>query len=333
MSGERVDVTLSDGAALAATRWRGDGPTVVLLHAGVADRRSWTGVADELAADGLDLVAHDRRGFGESPASAADGGATHLADLVELLDRLGVGRAFVVGNSMGGALALDLAVTAPERVAGVLLIGAAVSGMTDDDTPFDWTPDPASGPLMEALDEASGSGDVEAQVRLLAHLWLDGPAARSGRVTGAPPRTLRADERPHPRGRRTGRGRRRRARHVEPPRRGRDAGPGDLGRARHPRRRAVLRRDGSTSRAGTGSGAAGRRPPAGSRTARAGGRPRPRGRRGRRELNPRLLVVRSRDRRVPAGRPGRRHRRAAGRCGVLVLACRPPVPGSPRAGS
>ncbi|MFJ2354750.1 alpha/beta fold hydrolase [Frigoribacterium sp. NPDC087798] len=186
MSGERADVTLSDGTALAATRWRGDGPTVVLLHAGVADRRSWTGVADELAADGLDLVAHDRRGFGESPASAADGDATHLADLVELLDRLGVGRAFVVGNSMGGALALDLAVTAPERVAGVLLIGAAVSGMTDDDTPFDWTPDPASGPLMEALDEASGSGDVEAQVRLLAHLWLDGPAAQSGRVTGAP---------------------------------------------------------------------------------------------------------------------------------------------------
>lgn len=186
MSGERADVTLSDGTALAATRWRGEGPTVVLLHAGVADRRCWTGVADELAADGLDLVAHDRRGFGESPASAADGDATHLADLVELLDRLGVGRAFVVGNSMGGALALDLAVTAPERVAGVLLIGAAVSGMTDDDTPFDWTPDPASGPLMEALDEASGSGDVEAQVRLLAHLWLDGPAARSGRVTGAP---------------------------------------------------------------------------------------------------------------------------------------------------
>lgn len=186
MSAERVDVTLSDGSGLVATRWPGDGPTVVLLHAGVADRRSWTGVADELASAGFDLVAYDRRGFGESPALTGEEEATHLGDLVELLDLLEIERAFLVGNSMGGALALDLAVTAPERVAGVVLIGAAVSGMTDDDTPFDWTPDPASGPLMEALDEASGSGDVEAQVRLLAHLWLDGPTSEAGRVAGAP---------------------------------------------------------------------------------------------------------------------------------------------------
>lgn len=186
MSAERVDVVLSDRATLAAVRWPGDGPTVVLLHAGVADRRSWTAVGDALAADGLDLVAYDRRGFGESPAAPDGSPATHLGDLVEVLDRLDVERAFLVGNSMGGALALDLAVTAPERVAGVLLIGAAVSGMTDEDTPFDWTPDPASGPVMEELDEASGIGDVGAQVRLLARLWLDGPAAEAGRVTGAP---------------------------------------------------------------------------------------------------------------------------------------------------
>jgi pimeloyl-ACP methyl ester carboxylesterase len=186
MSAVRVDVTLSDGATLAVTRWPGEGPTVVLLHAGVADRRSWAAVADELAGEGLDLVAYDRRGFGESPAHAEGSEATHLGDLVEVIDRLDVGRAVVVGNSMGGALALDLALTEPTRVAAVLLIGAAVSGMTDDDTPFDWTPDPATGPLMEALDEASGSGDVDAQVGLLAHLWLDGPTSDVGRVTGAP---------------------------------------------------------------------------------------------------------------------------------------------------
>lgn len=187
MSAVRVDVTLSDGATLAVTRWPGDGPTVVLLHAGVADRRSWTAVADELAGDGLDLVAYDRRGYGESPAHTEGSEATHLGDLVEVLDGLDVGGAVVVvGNSMGGALALDLALTEPTRVAAVLLIGAAVSGMTDDDTPFDWTPDPASGPLLEALDEASGSGDVDAQVGLLAHLWLDGPTSDAGRVGGAP---------------------------------------------------------------------------------------------------------------------------------------------------
>ena len=39
---------------------------------------------------------------------------------------------------------------------------------------------------MEALDEASGIGDVTEPVRLLAHLWLDGPTSEEGRVTGAP---------------------------------------------------------------------------------------------------------------------------------------------------
>jgi pimeloyl-ACP methyl ester carboxylesterase len=190
MSVDRVDVLLPDGAVLGAERRHGSGPTVVLLHAGVADRRSWSGVIDALVegdglvADDLDLVAYDRRGFGET-LSAGDGTAfTHLADLSALLDAVDVSRTFLVGNSMGGALALDLAATAPERVAGVLLLGAAVSGMTDDDTPFDWAPDAASGRILETLEDAKDRRDVDAQVRELAHLWLDGPTAREGRVGG-----------------------------------------------------------------------------------------------------------------------------------------------------
>ncbi|MCW2810796.1 MAG: hypothetical protein JWP61_1254 [Friedmanniella sp.] len=159
---------------------------MVLLHAGVADRRSWSALGDLLAPDGLDLVSYDRRGFGQTPAAADGGSFTHLGDLTALLDALGVSRAYVVGNSMGGALALDLAATAPDRVAGVVLVGAAVSGMTDEDTPFDWAPDPASGPLMEALEAAKDRADSRAQIRALAHLWLDGPTAPEGRVSGAP---------------------------------------------------------------------------------------------------------------------------------------------------
>jgi pimeloyl-ACP methyl ester carboxylesterase len=184
MSVDRVDIPLADGTVLVAERRRGSGPTVVLLHAGVADRRSWSAVIEAFDADDLNLVAYDRRGFGET-LPAGDGTFTHLADLSALLDALEISRTFLVGNSMGGALALDLAATAPERVAGVLLIGAAVSGMTDDDTPFDWAPDAASGPILEMLEEAKDRGDVDTQVRALAHLWLDGPSAREGRVGGA----------------------------------------------------------------------------------------------------------------------------------------------------
>ena len=51
---------------LVADRWTGGGPVVVLLHAGVADRRSWREVAEKLARSAA-VVTYDRRGHGESP--------------------------------------------------------------------------------------------------------------------------------------------------------------------------------------------------------------------------------------------------------------------------
>mgnify|MGYP003289324712 CR=1 FL=1 len=182
MDVQQLVLSTADGGRLAVTRWPGAGPAVVLLHAGVADSRSWTAVAEALLDDGLDIVAYDRRGFGASPAAEPTSTFTHVADLIEVLDDLALDQVFLVGNSMGGALALDAALLHPDRVTGALLVGAGVSGMTDEDTPFDWQPDPASGPLIERADDPSLS--VDARIRALAHLWLDGPAAVEGRVDG-----------------------------------------------------------------------------------------------------------------------------------------------------
>ncbi|TYC99527.1 alpha/beta hydrolase [Arthrobacter echini] len=83
---------------------------------------------------------------------------------------------------MGGTLAIDAALLHPDRVSGLVLIGAAVSGMTDEDTPFDWEADDASAPLMARADDRDLTADD--RIRGLAHLWLDGPVAREGRVAG-----------------------------------------------------------------------------------------------------------------------------------------------------
>jgi pimeloyl-ACP methyl ester carboxylesterase len=183
MTRERFETTRPDGAVLAGERRTGTGgATVVLLHSGVTDRRSWTETLDLLEDESLDLVAVDRRGYGETPRATAP--FTHLDDLVAVLDTVGAERAVVVGNSMGGALALDLALTAPDRVASVLLIGAAVSGMTDEGEAIDWTMDEASGTILSALERAEQAGDLEEQVRLELHLWLDGPTSPEGRVGG-----------------------------------------------------------------------------------------------------------------------------------------------------
>ncbi|WP_104165724.1 alpha/beta fold hydrolase [Arthrobacter sp. SX1312] len=182
MDAQQLMVTASDGSQLAVTRWSAPGPAVVLLHAGVADRRSWTTVADALQGDGLDLIAYDRRGYGDTPAAADSSSFTHVDDLLHVMDELALDRALLVGNSMGGAVALDTALLHPDRVSEVVLIGAAVSGMTDEDTPFDWEPDDASAPLMARADDPTVADDD--RIRALAHLWLDGPGAAEGRVAG-----------------------------------------------------------------------------------------------------------------------------------------------------
>ena len=112
MASERSPVRRSDDVVLAGERRGSPGaPAVVFLHANVADRRAWSGVLDLLETDDLDLIAYDRRGFGETPPGDPEVPFTHLDDLVAVLDAAGIERALVVGNSYGGSLALDLAAT------------------------------------------------------------------------------------------------------------------------------------------------------------------------------------------------------------------------------
>jgi pimeloyl-ACP methyl ester carboxylesterase len=148
---------------------------VLLLHAGVTDRRSWHHVVEALP--GHRCVSYDARGYGGTTYDVEDGWSA-VDDAVAVLDGYDVGSAVVVACSMGGRTALDLALCEPGRVRALVLIGAAVSG----------APEPTYEPEVLALDPvweaAEESGDGEALNRLEARLWLDGPTAPEGRVTG-----------------------------------------------------------------------------------------------------------------------------------------------------
>ncbi len=158
------------GLPLAVDHRPGPGPLVVALHAGVADRRCW---ADALPS-GAATLTYDRRGFGASPPSP-DEKFTHLADLLDLLADVATAPAWLVGNSMGGGLALDAAVTAPDLVAGLVLLAPAVSG-----APAPVEDDPRTIDLDARADAAAEAGDLEAAVELDAQLWLDGRRRRQG---------------------------------------------------------------------------------------------------------------------------------------------------------
>jgi 3-oxoadipate enol-lactonase len=146
----------------------GSGPAVVLLHAGVGDRRLWDGQVDAFAERHL-VVRPDLRGFGESPLPG--GPFSYVEDVRALLDHLGLERAAVVGNSHGGRVALDLALAHPDRVRALVLAAANVTG-------FECSPE------LDAFDEQEeallDAGRIEEAVELNLRTWLDG----SGR-TGA----------------------------------------------------------------------------------------------------------------------------------------------------
>jgi 3-oxoadipate enol-lactonase len=103
---------------------RGSGPTVVLLHGGILDRRMWDYEAG--AWSWFRVVRYDLRGHGRS----ADIGSPYSAsdDLAAVLDAVGAKRAHLVGLSKGGSVALDFALTHADRVDRLVLAGAFPSG-------------------------------------------------------------------------------------------------------------------------------------------------------------------------------------------------------------
>ncbi len=103
----------------------GSGEPVVLIHGGFGDRRMWDDQFEALARD-YRVLRYDHRGFGRSPAP--DTTYSPVRDLVALLDREEMDRAHIVGNSLGGALAVTFAILHPERVRSLTVVASGADG-------------------------------------------------------------------------------------------------------------------------------------------------------------------------------------------------------------
>jgi pimeloyl-ACP methyl ester carboxylesterase len=102
---------------------------VVLVHGHSADLRLWEPQVPALLGAGYRVVRYDVRGHGRSSVPATGYDWEHyLADLRGLLDYLRVERAHLAGISMGGAIALQLALEEPGRVASLALLDSALPG-------------------------------------------------------------------------------------------------------------------------------------------------------------------------------------------------------------
>lgn len=165
------------------------GPTgstpVVLLHAGVADRRMWDPQWVPLTRT-RDAVRLDLRGFGDSerpPPGALD----PVADVLEVLDGLGIARCHLVGSSFGAGVAVEVALARPALVRSLVLAppgGSLLTERTDDLVAF-----------TAAENAAIAAGDLDAAVEANVVAWVIGPGRVAGDVDPAVTASVRMIQR------------------------------------------------------------------------------------------------------------------------------------------
>lgn len=141
----------------------GQGPPLVLVHAGFVDSRMW----DEqfsVFAQQYRVLRYDLRGFGKSKLSP--GPFSHRQDLHRLLNFVGLERAHLLGCSMGGGVVVDFTLEHPEKVASLVLVSSALGGypMTGE------MPKP-----MQELMDALQAKDLARAAEIAGRLWIAGP--------------------------------------------------------------------------------------------------------------------------------------------------------------
>ena len=137
----------------------GQGEAVLLLHGGLGDSGLWEPVVPFLA-ERFRVVRTDLRFFGRSAGPAAPW--SWEEDVVGVLDELRIERAALVGLSLGGRIALDVALASPERLWALAGIAPGLSGHEGD----------AYTREQDARYEAAeGAGDVEAMMEVDFEVW------------------------------------------------------------------------------------------------------------------------------------------------------------------
>jgi 3-oxoadipate enol-lactonase len=141
----------------------GAGPEIVLLHEGICDSRMWDAQWETYTREHR-VLRLDFRGYGRTPFEPESYASAR--DVIDLMDRHGFERASLVGVSLGGRVALEVALAEPGRVAALVLVGSGLPG-------HDW-----SAVMVASWEQEEGAlraGDLDRAVELSLRTWVDGP--------------------------------------------------------------------------------------------------------------------------------------------------------------
>jgi 3-oxoadipate enol-lactonase len=167
----------------------GAGRPIVLVHAAIADHRSWDPMVAGLVEAGFRAIRYDLRAYGSS--TTEDVRFSNRADLIAILDAWGVARATLVGNSRGGQIAFDTAIEYPDRVVAVVGVAAGLGG-------FEASVAPEETALFDEADrlESVDPPDPDAIADIDVRIWVDGPGQSPDRVAPTIREVVRAMDRP-----------------------------------------------------------------------------------------------------------------------------------------
>jgi pimeloyl-ACP methyl ester carboxylesterase len=142
----------------------GDGPAIVLIHPGLWDSRTWDPTFPVFA-ERHRVLRYDMRGYGRSDRPT--GPFSHVEDLRAVMAAAGIERAAIVGNSVGGAVAIEFVLEHPDMSTALVAIAPGLDGFiaTFGEPSFDW--DAAEGPIEAAV----AAGDLERALDLEMELW------------------------------------------------------------------------------------------------------------------------------------------------------------------
>lgn len=190
-------IALATGVELAVHEY-GDGVPVLLLHAWGETHRTFDRLLP-LLPDTMHLVVPDQRGVGHSTKPADGYSLLHgAADVIALLDALGIDTCWLIGTSSGGYLAQQLALDHPTRVRGMVLVGSPsnlqqplpvtfgelLSSFHDPVTRSDMNALNGVLPLHSPVPDSFIEDQMTAALTIPKHVWL---ASIGGLLDAVPP--------------------------------------------------------------------------------------------------------------------------------------------------
>ncbi len=146
----------------------GQGDALIMIHGGLLTKEMWDGHFERFARK-FRVVRYDARNHGLSKSEPAQ--FAHFEDLNKLMDHLGIDKAVIMGLSMGGYIASDIALKYPDKVSGLILVAPGLSGYKFHG--------PESDAHRERFNTAVKTGDIDSIIDAFMEAWVYGPKRKA----------------------------------------------------------------------------------------------------------------------------------------------------------